>query len=248
VRLIACSWLVLLGASMASGPTLAGDVLDLTNAGWGRAGNNHLWASVSFLNGDRPVGTDGGVESYHRLQTWLMYQYYSYFDKTYLGTLVGGEISVGFGYVSPESANPSRQPEPSENWKPVHFKSEGAFDYALVHWDGLVAGRIVFGAGGGVELGSSWYSVNGNSYPLILGRMQLFFGDSVALHAKYQYVPITSDAARDTSYRIQEHHAEAFVSYRHFYAGAQFQSVVVVVPKTGTLVANDIGAMIGALF
>ena len=248
MRRIACSWLVLLAISTASTTVLADEAEDADNAGWGHLGNNHLCANLSFLNGHRLASPDGGDESYHRLQTWLMYHLYGYFDRTYLGTLVGGEISVGFGYVSPETADPQRHPEPSENWKPVHFKFEGAFDYALVHWGGPVGGRIVFGAGGGFELGSSWYSVTGDTYPLILGRFQLFFGQAVAFDARYLYVPITSDAGRHTAFRVQEHKSEALLSYRHFYAGAQVQSVVVRVPDKGTFVANDFGAVIGAVF
>jgi hypothetical protein len=106
-------------ASFMSSLALAQTSSDPGNSGWGQAGSNNLYAGASFLNGQRPDQSSSGPERYQRIQSWLCYQAYGYYDKTRFDTLVGGEISAGFGYVTRESANPRRSPEPSDNWTRV---------------------------------------------------------------------------------------------------------------------------------
>jgi hypothetical protein len=243
MRYVTTPALLALYASFVSSLALAQTSSDPGYSGWGQAGSNSLYAGASFLNGQRPDEAKSGPERYQRIQGWLCYQLYGYYDKTRFDTLVGGEISAGFGYVTPESANPGRSPEPSDNWTRVHFRSEGAFDYALVHWSGAVAGRVVFGAGGGFEFGSSWYNRHSQAYPLILGRIQLFFGGSTGLHLAYHFIPITTDKWRD-----QEQSGEVLLSLRWFQLGAQVQYVRVVDALPQILAITNIGGVIGLLF
>jgi hypothetical protein len=236
---------VALGVALTS-TVLAADVSsDPAYNGWGRAGDHSVEAVVSLRDGRRPDASASAPERYQRFQGWVFYQYYAYHDKTRFDTLVGGEIGAGVGYVSPEVADPVRSPEPSKRWVPLHFRSEGAFDFAVVHWQGTIAGRLLFGAGAGFEIGSNWYSPTGQAYPLVLGRFQLFLGSSGGLHLTYHLVPITSDTWKKHPYRVMDHRGDALLSLGRYHLGAQVQYSRLAGALPRALTATTIGIVAG---
>jgi hypothetical protein len=205
---------------------------ELRELGYGHPGNNRLTLSASLMSGQRrgldavpvipvdpaaPVPSTVTKEDYSRSAAWLSYEYYTYFSKTRFDTLVGMEFLGAVGFITPEVADPERKPEPHENWTKVHAQMDVAIDYALVHWGGGLPGRVVFGAGGGGEIGSYWHNEDAMAYPLLLGRVQLFPSQSLGVHLAYKWIPTTTG-----DYTVSDHRTEAAVALGSWQLGARF--------------------------
>jgi hypothetical protein len=229
----------------------------LRENGFGYAGDMRLELSASMLNGQRPglMQTDAqpdpvtglvpgpGKEDYSRTLGFLTFEYLTFFDKTRYDSLVGAEFGMALGYVSSEKADPERAEEPSKDWVGVHFKMDGAFDYALIHWEGSLAGRVVFGMGVGGEIGSYWHTEDGRLYALLVGRLQLFIGEGAGVHLSYRHLPATT-----SDYTVREHSLDATVALSSLHVGARYEQTSVQTPEYGKLMSRNLGAVLGIAF
>ncbi len=203
---------------------------ELRELGYGHPGNNRFALTVGRTAGERgmpgttttdpmtgaSVTNPAVKEDYSQLAVWASYNYYTFWDKTRFDTLVGGEFSASVGYVSQETADPERKPEPTEDWSKFHAQMDWTFDYALVHWGGGLPGRVVFGAGAGGELGSYWYNKDASAYPLLRGRLQLFPNQSLGVHLGYRWIPTTTG-----DYTVREHLFDGAVNLQNWQVGAR---------------------------
>ncbi len=149
---------------------------------------------------------------------------------------------LSLGYIGAEKADPVRQSEPSANWSKFHGRFEGAFDYALLHWQGGAAGRVVLGAGAGGELGSYWHTDGGRLYPILQSRLQLFPG-ALALDLAYRFIPTTTG---DNA--VREHRFSACLGINSFRLGAEATLLKVRTPAQEWFDSTTLGGTLGIVF
>lgn len=175
--------------------------LDRTDArGYGDT-TMRVGASYTLISG-RGVIADAAtgapiVADYKRSQITLDMDVYGFWDATRFDSLIGAEflMKLGLGGAEKFDGQPDRDGK-------LYFRSDFAFDYGVIHWDGDVRGRVSFGAGAGMDFGPRWYAASGRFYPQLVGRVQLWFGE-VGLHASWHHLPTTSGDYTDREHRFE---------------------------------------------
>ncbi len=160
-----------------------------------RVGGSYTMVSGRGLGTDAVTNQPTAVD-YKRTQYTLDFDVYGYWDATRFDTLIGAEFLMKFGVGGVEKYE-GVDPGSSK----LYFRSDFAFDYGVVHWDGPVRGRVSFGAGAGMDFAPRWYGGD-RYYPQLVGRVQLWFGD-LGVHASWHHLPATSGGYNDREHRLE---------------------------------------------
>jgi hypothetical protein len=172
-----------------------------------RVGGSYTRVSGTLVDSGTPV-------EYTRNQYSLDFDVYGFWDVTRFDTLIGAEFLARIGMGDAEQVS-GQQSSGDKNW---FFRSDFAFDYGVLHWDGDVRGRIAFGAGAGLDyFGSRWYAHSDvRYYPVLVGRAQFWIGD-VGVHISWHHLPTTSG-----EYSDREHRFEIGVGSGNVHGGARY--------------------------
>jgi hypothetical protein len=139
-----------------------------------------------------------GDVDYTRKGGQLEYRIGGFFEQDYFKTLIGLEGQFALGYqgenafgAPPPAAAPvpgqpavaAMAPYGNQDTSAFYLRADALFTYGLFHWNKVMRGRIVMGAGGGFEAASRLRGgEGGEGYALLLGRLQLWPSESLGLH------------------------------------------------------------------
>jgi hypothetical protein len=229
-------------ATLATAPAALADGskdLDGTDArGYGdtigRLGLGYTMVSGRGYSTDANTGVRAAGD-YTRNRISLDFDLYGFWDATRFDTLIGAEFSTRFGTNGTEKFD-GGLPEGKGG---LFFRMDGAFDYGVVHWDGPMRGRIAFGAGAGMDFAGRWYG-SARYYPMLVGRVQLWFGD-LGVHASWHHLPTVSG-----DYTQREHRFELAVGSGSIHGGARFTLTKLLKPSGETEDFNqkELGAFV----
>jgi hypothetical protein len=155
---------------------------DTDSKGWGDT-VGRIGISYTTITGSEPIANAPSADYSQRLISIDM-DLMGFWDATRFDTLIGAEWLVRFGQQTAQKYTGSdTQGDPS-----FFFRSDFAFDYGVVHWDGDLRGRISFGAGAGMDFAPRWYTTSGRFYPLVMLRAQFWIED-IGIHIAYHHIP-----------------------------------------------------------
>jgi hypothetical protein len=205
-----------------------------------RVGGSYTMVSGSGLLND-PVTNAPTLGNYKRNQYTLDFDVYGFWDATRFDSLIGAELLMKFGLGGVEKYD-GVDPGGGK----LYFRSDAAFDYGVVHWDGNVRGRISFGAGAGMDFAPRWYG-GSRYYPQILGRVQLWFGD-LGVHASWHHLPATTG-----DYNEREHRFELGVGTGPIHGGVRYtrtrvRSGASVIPDDAKADQSELGLFLMGAF
>jgi hypothetical protein len=166
---------------------------------------------------------------------------YGFLATTRYDTLLGGEVSLAAG---------ARRADGADVWGESPWKGflrwDAAMDYAVLHWGGILPGRVVIGAGGGfdVDAGAS-YAKGGRVYPLVLGRLQLWPSDDLALHLSWHHLPVANTG---TPWGVREHRFELSIASHDFSTTLRYTSTRILRDDRPSLSTSELGVMVGYAF
>jgi hypothetical protein len=205
-----------------------------------RVGGSYTMVSGSGPAND-PTTNAPTLGNYKRNQYTIDFDIYGYWDATRFDTLIGAEGVMKFGMGGVEKYD-GIDPGGGK----LYFRSDFAFDYGIVHWDGDVRGRISFGAGAGMDFAPRWYG-GSRFYPQLVGRVQLWFGD-FGVHASWHHLPATSG-----DYEDREHRFELGVGTGPIHGGVRYtrtriRSAEQAVPDGATASQSELGIFVMAAF
>lgn len=205
-----------------------------------RLGGSFAMVSGQGLGPADPVTNTTTLTDYKRTQYTLDFDMYGFWDATRFDSLIGAEFVAKLGVGGTEKF------DSGDGKSGLYFRSDFAFDYGVVHWDGDVRGRISFGAGAGMDFAPRWYG-GSRYYPQLLGRVQLWFGD-LGVHASWHHLPATTG-----TYNDREHRFEVGVGTGPIHGGVRYTRTRIgsgetATPDNAKLNQNEFGIFVMAAF